>query len=203
MTKKVGTVKWFNPVKGFGFITPEEGGDDLFVHQSVIHAENFRSLADGETVEFKVETDGEGRDKAVDVTGPDGGYVQGKPKKVSRGRSGRGGATGGRGRGRGRGRGPRADGEAGEEGDEVAESSGLQVVVHNLPWTYLWQALRDMFADVGEVQRADIITDFYGRSRGFGTVRFGTTEAALAAIEKFNDTEIDGRQISVRLDKYA
>ena len=67
----------------------------------------------------------------------------------------------------------------------------------------VWQALRDMFAECGEVQRADIITDFYGRSRGFGTVRFGTTEAANAAIEKFNDTEIDGRQISVRLDKYA
>ena len=202
MTKQVGTVKWFNPVKGFGFITPQEGGDDLFVHQSVIHAENFRSLADGETVEFSVESDAEGRSKAVDVTGPDGGFVQGKPKKVSRSR-GRGGAAGGRGRGRGRGRGPRADGENGEDGEEAAESSGLQVVVHNLPWSYAWQALRDLFVDCGEVQRADIITDPYGRSRGFGTVRFSTTEAANAAIEKFNDTEIEERQISVRLDKYA
>jgi len=202
MTKQVGTVKWFNPVKGFGFITPQEGGDDLFVHQSVIHAENFRSLADGETVEFSVESDAEGRSKAVDVTGPDGGFVQGKPKKVSRSRS-RGGAAGGRGRGRGRGRGPRADGENGEDDEEAAESSGLQVVVHNLPWSYAWQALRDLFVDCGEVQRADIITDPYGRSRGFGTVRFSTTEAANSAIEKINDTEIEGRQISVRLDKYA
>jgi len=47
-----GTVKWFNDSKGFGFITPEDGSRDCFVHHSVIQSDGFRSLAEGESVEF-------------------------------------------------------------------------------------------------------------------------------------------------------
>jgi CspA family cold shock protein len=48
-----GTVKWFNDAKGYGFITPDEGGKDLFVHHSAIVSEGFRSLTEGARVEFE------------------------------------------------------------------------------------------------------------------------------------------------------
>jgi CspA family cold shock protein len=49
-----GTVKWFNNAKGFGFIQPEAGGDDVFVHHTAIVAEGFRTLNQGERVNFEM-----------------------------------------------------------------------------------------------------------------------------------------------------
>jgi cold shock protein len=49
-----GTVKWFNDAKGFGFIAPEGGGDDIFVHFSAINSNGFRTLKEGEKVSFEV-----------------------------------------------------------------------------------------------------------------------------------------------------
>ncbi len=53
-----GTVKWFNVKKGYGFIIPDDGGDELFIHHSNITAEGFRSLEEGQKVEYET---GEGR----------------------------------------------------------------------------------------------------------------------------------------------
>ena len=50
----IGTVKWFNETKGFGFITQDGGGEDVFCHQTAIQAQGFRTLQEGQAVEFEV-----------------------------------------------------------------------------------------------------------------------------------------------------
>lgn len=52
--RNTGRVKWFNDSKGFGFITPEDGSEDVFVHQSAIQGDELKSLAEGDRVEFDV-----------------------------------------------------------------------------------------------------------------------------------------------------
>jgi CspA family cold shock protein len=62
-----GTVKWFSDEKGFGFITPDDGSKDVFVHHSAIQADGFRTLAEGAKVEYEAE-DGPKGPAAASVT---------------------------------------------------------------------------------------------------------------------------------------
>lgn len=55
-----GTVKWFSEAKGYGFIAPQDGGKDVFVHQSAIVGTGFRTLAEGQRVTFEVQQDQKG-----------------------------------------------------------------------------------------------------------------------------------------------
>ena len=64
-----GTVKWFNAIKGYGFITSDEGGEDVFVHYTAIVKDGFKTLRDGHKVSFELQSDTEnGKLRAVNVT---------------------------------------------------------------------------------------------------------------------------------------
>ena len=62
-----GTVKWFNADKGFGFITPEDGSKDLFVHHTAIEGDGYRSLDEGEKVTYESEASDKGQGRKFDV----------------------------------------------------------------------------------------------------------------------------------------
>jgi CspA family cold shock protein len=61
-----GTVKWFNPTKGYGFIQPAGGGKDVFVHISAVEQAGLRSLNDGQSVEYEIESN-RGKESAVNL----------------------------------------------------------------------------------------------------------------------------------------
>ena len=63
-----GTVKWFNTIKGYGFIAPEGGGNDVFVHISAIERSGLTGLADDQKVNFEMVEGRDGREMAADIT---------------------------------------------------------------------------------------------------------------------------------------
>ncbi|OCG07881.1 cold-shock protein [Gilliamella sp. wkB178] len=67
MSKKTGQVKWFNESKGFGFISPSDGSKDVFVHFSAISGDGFKTLTEGQQVEFSIQDSPRGP-SATDVT---------------------------------------------------------------------------------------------------------------------------------------
>ncbi|XP_052191234.1 glycine-rich protein 2-like [Diospyros lotus] len=102
-----GTVRWFSAQKGFGFIGPDNGGEDIFVHQTEIRSEGFRTLREGQRVGFVVDPGEDGRSRAVDVVGLAGSYRSSGGRGGGLPRGGRRGGYGGRyggGYGRGGGR---------------------------------------------------------------------------------------------------
>ena len=76
-----------------------------------------------------------------------------------------------------------------------------KLFISNLPFDCNWRALRDTFAQVGAVRRADIILDAAGRSRGMGTVVFDSPDEAKKAVDEFDGIEMAGRPMGVRFDR--
>ncbi|KAL3997442.1 Cold shock-like protein CspD domain protein [Acanthocheilonema viteae] len=74
---QIGTCKWFNVLKGYGFITPDEGGNDVFVHQSELNMDGFRSLDAGERVRFVIRKRPEGNEATAVVSAEPGGKLKG------------------------------------------------------------------------------------------------------------------------------
>lgn len=66
-----GTVKWFNPTKGYGFIAPDTGGKDVFVHISAVQKAGFRTLNEGQQLGFEIEAQQNGRAAAVNLSQSD------------------------------------------------------------------------------------------------------------------------------------
>jgi cold shock CspA family protein len=92
--RTTGVVKWFNAEKGYGFITPDDGGKDCFVHFSAIQGGGFRKLEEGQKVEFEV-GQGQKGPQAENVTALDGGTASTGGGGDRGGREGRGGGGGG------------------------------------------------------------------------------------------------------------
>jgi cold shock protein len=69
MLMPTGTVKWFNDAKGFGFITPDGGGEDLFAHFSAIQSSGFKSLKEGQKVSFDITDGNKGKKQASNIQG--------------------------------------------------------------------------------------------------------------------------------------
>ncbi len=67
-TMTVGTVKWFNPVKGYGFIQPDDGDKDAFVHISAVESAGLTGLREGQKVEFELVSDDRGRSSAENLS---------------------------------------------------------------------------------------------------------------------------------------
>ena len=114
--------------------------------------------------------------------------------------SGRGGPGRGAG-GRGRGGGGRGYGGGGRGGGGGGGEPGTQVFVGNLSYNTTWKDLKDHFRQCGDIKRAEVKTDNQGNSKGFGLVQFVKKEDADAAIGRLNGSELQGRELEVRLDQ--
>merc|ERR1711959_422551 len=118
-----------------------------------------------------------------------------KPEKGGKPQGG-GGGNQGAGGGRARGGDPALEGK-------VECSSGLQVVVRNLPWSVTSETLRGTFEQIGTVQNAEVVYHAdSGRSKGWGTVRFSRPAEADDAIARFGGVELAGRPMTVMMDRF-
>ncbi|RVX16663.1 Glycine-rich protein 2 [Vitis vinifera] len=199
--RSTGVVRWFSDQKGFGFITPNEGGEDLFVHQSSIKSDGFRSLGEGETVEFQIVLGEDGRTKAVDVTGPDGSSVQGS-KRDSYGGGGGGGGRGGRSGG--------GYGSGWRTGDRAAMVVAVPLVIIVAgPGIWLGIASEEIMAAAAAVavavvvEEAEVVIPVVSQDIWLGTVPVQAAEAVAVAVAVVITVVIMGTWLGIALWKAA
>jgi RNA recognition motif-containing protein len=178
--RECGTVVYANVTRGDDGRSKGWGIVEFETPDEAIAAVNTLNGTDLGGRRISVREDREDRDVKQFIEGEEGAAP---PRRSSRGR------------GRGRGRGTRAPVEG--------EPSGFQVCVQGIPWKYTWKELKELLAECGEVERADVMAAPDGRSKGWGTVRFTSKEAANAAIEQFHGSQLEGRTLTVFLDKKA
>ncbi|MEW5304292.1 MAG: hypothetical protein WDW38_011071 [Sanguina aurantia] len=200
--REIGTVVYANVIrdddgrsKGWGIVeyeTPEEA----------LQAISTLNGVDIGGRRVLVREDREDRDVKSAASRGEGGQQQQPREPRERRERVNGGRSAGRGRGRGEASTGRGSGGRGPRPERTGESSGLQIVVQGIPWSYTAHELGALFIDFADVDVAEVATGYDGRSRGFGTVRFHSTEAAASAIEKFHESELEGRTLAVFLDKF-
>jgi len=177
--------------KGCGIVeysTPEES-------QTAIKTLNDTSIPDTDRMIF-VREDREDRNFAQ--------AIQRGSRKPLGIRPERGGGFAGRGANRGGGFiGGRERPQAVSRTSQRGAAHGRQIYVGNLSYTCSWQDLKDKFRQCGNIIRADILLDTTGRSKGQGTVLFETSNEAQKAINMFDNTDFQGRIVTVHEDKFA
>jgi len=96
----------------------------------------------------------------------------------------------------------KVENKAGNNRNNNGGAGGRQLFVGNLTFDTTWQDLKDHFAQSGTVERSDIVSGNDGRSKGFGLIKFANRNEANRAINQLNGTELNGRQITVKLDEH-
>jgi len=212
---KSGVVKFFNDEKGFGFITQDDGGPDLFIHRNEVAG---GGLIEGDAVRFEEQYDDRsGKQKATGVSGGSGeeggrkgyggkGYGGGGGGGYGGGGNGGGGfggrAGGGYGGGFGGGKGAYGNGKDG--GNRSGKGSGkgdpaCKVYVSNLNFKTEDADIKGYMETAGEVVFAKVLVDQgKGRSKGAAVVEFASADAVPRAIQQLNESEFDGRRLGVR-----
>ena len=169
-----GTVKWFNESKGFGFIAPSDGSADVFVHFSAIQGDGFRTLAEGQTVNYEVENGPKGP-QASQVTVA-GWYL--RQIFIS------------------------ALSSLWCSVAPVLSRNAIlkKMFVGNLPTDATDQSVRELFSEFGTVRSIQLVTDvFSGKCRGFGFVEMEGHEAR-AAMAGLDGKDFNGKFLKVRLE---